>query len=133
MAYNPYTYQTTTTTTTYGYSPTQSLFMFGALVLSVVGLWKIFVKAGQPGWAAVVPFYNVYVLLQVIGRPGWWLILLFIPFVNIVFSLIIALDLAKVFGKSGLFGFVALWLFAPIGLAVLGFSDAKYTKPKMQV
>ena len=69
--------------------------------------WKVFTKAGQPGWAILIPFYNTYVLLKIVGRPGWWLVLMFIPLVNIVIAIIVAIDLAKSFGKS-LYGLSAL-------------------------
>ena len=76
----------------------------------------------------IVPFYNIYILMLVVKRPGWWLILFFIPFVNIVITLIVALDLAKVFGKSGAFGFFLNWLLMPIGQLITGFGAAKYKK-----
>jgi hypothetical protein len=96
------------------------------LVLTIAGLWKTFAKAKKPGWAAIVPIYNIIVLLEVINRPLWWIILLFIPIVNIIMTLVIALDLAKAFGKSALFGVVAIWIFNPIGYLMLGFGSAKY-------
>jgi hypothetical protein len=95
------------------------------LVLVVVGMWKIFTKAGEEGWKAILPFYNVYVLLKIVGRPAWWLILFLIPFVNFIVWIIVSLDLAKSFGKSGAFavGLIFLpFLFAPI----LGFGSATY-------
>lgn len=97
------------------------------IVLYVVAMWKVYTKAGKPGWAALVPIYNIYVLLQIIGRPGWWLLLYLIPFVNIIISLITAMDLAKVFGKSGLFGVFLLWLFSFIGYPILAFGKTTYT------
>ena len=54
------------------------------IVLYIVGAWKVYEKGNQPGWACLIPFYNIYVLLKIVGRPGWWLILFLIPFVNIV-------------------------------------------------
>lgn len=98
------------------------------LLLFFVGLWKVFTKAGQPGWAAIVPFYNVFVLLRIVGRPAWWLLLIFVPFVNIVVLLVVYLDLAKRFGKGAVFG-VGLWLLGFIFLPILAFSDATYTPP----
>ncbi|MCE7885116.1 MAG: hypothetical protein DYH08_14885 [Actinobacteria bacterium ATB1] len=98
-------------------------------VLAIVATWKVFDKAGQPGWAAIIPFYNIYIMLRVIGRPGWWLILYFIPFANIVVSLIVAMDLAKSFAKSTVFGVVGLWLFSIIGMLMLAFGDATYVGP----
>ncbi|HEU5187833.1 MAG TPA: DUF5684 domain-containing protein [Candidatus Saccharimonadales bacterium] len=99
--------------------------------LSIVAFWRVFEKAGQPGWAALIPFYNMYVLLKIVGRPGWWLILLFIPLVNVIVSLVVALDMAKAFGKSTLFGVVGLWLFNIIGYLILAFGDAKYIGKKI--
>lgn len=99
-------------------------------VLSIIAFWRVFEKAGQPGWAAVIPFYNLYVLVKVAGRPGWWFLLLLIPFVNVIVMLVIALDVAKAFGKSTAFGVVGLWLFSIIGYMILGFGDAKYLRKK---
>lgn len=98
-------------------------------VLVIAGLWKIFSKAGQPGWGAIIPIYNVYLMLKVAGRPGWWLVLYIIPIVNIVIALIVAIDLAKSFGKGAGFGVVALWLFTFVGYPMLGFGDARYQGP----
>jgi uncharacterized membrane protein YhaH (DUF805 family) len=69
-------------------------------------------------------------MLQMIGRPWWWMLLMLVPFVNIVVSVVIALDTAKVFGKSAVFGVVGLWLLSPIGMMMLAFGDAKYRKPE---
>jgi hypothetical protein len=98
-------------------------------VLFVVSLWRVFSKANQPGWAAIIPIYNIYVLLKVVGRPGWWLVLYLIPLVNLVVSIVVSIDLAKSFGKGGAFGFFALWLFSIIGYPVLAFSSARYAGP----
>lgn len=98
-------------------------------IFMIAALWKIFTKAGQPGWAAIIPIYNLYVELKIAGRPGWWLILFIIPFVNIIVSLILAIDLAKSFGKGAGFGVVGLWLFGIIGYPVLGFGSATYRGP----
>jgi uncharacterized membrane protein YhaH (DUF805 family) len=108
------------------------LIWLALVVFSIVATWKLYTKAGKPGWASIVPFYNVYVLLQIAGRPGWWMLLFFVPFVNIVIGLLLALDLAKVFGKSTVFGVVGLFLFSTIGYAMLAFGSAKYTAPAPQ-
>lgn len=89
----------------------------------------MFKKAGHPGWAAIIPIYNIYILLKIAGRPGWWLLLLLIPFVNFVVYIVIALDVAKNFGQSPIFGIIGLWLFSFIGYLILGFGDAKYVGP----
>lgn len=69
-------------------------------VLVIAGMWGVFSKAGQPGWAPIIPFYNTIVLLRVVGKPWWWLLLVFIPVVNIVVGVIVGVDLAKSFGKG---------------------------------
>lgn len=98
-------------------------------VIYIIAMWKMYVKAGQPGWTAIVPIYNMYIMLKMVGRPGWWLLLFLVPLVNIVIMLLIAIDLAKAFGKSPTFGVIALWLFSAIGYLMLGFGDAKYIGP----
>jgi hypothetical protein len=95
-------------------------------VLYIIGLWATFLKARRHGWAAIIPFYNIYTLLKVAGRPGWWLILYIIPIVNIVIHILVSLDVAKRFGKSAAFGIVGLWLFGFIGFLILGFGSAVY-------
>lgn len=98
------------------------------IAILIIALWKIFAKAGKPGWAAIVPIYNAVVLLEIVGRPVWWIILMFIPFVNIVIAIILAIDLAKSFGKGG--GFAAgLILLSPIFYPILGFGSAQYQGP----
>lgn len=112
------------------FSSTISCFCSGIIfLLVVIGLWRIFEKADQPGWAAIIPIYNLYIVLKIIGRPWWWLLLMLIPFVNIVISIIVAIDLAKSFGKDAAYGIILLWLFSVIGYIVLGFSDAQYMGP----
>lgn len=98
-------------------------------LLAVAGLWKTFEKAGQPGWASIIPIYNTYVLIKVAGRPAWWLLLFLIPFVNIVVSAIVAVDVARAFGRSELFGVIGLWLFSIIGYMMIGFGEDTYQGP----
>lgn len=101
------------------------IFMILIAVFIIACYWKLFVKAGQPGWAAIVPIYNIIVLLQIVGKPVWWIILMFIPCVNIVIALLIYLDLARVFGKSTGFG-IGLFLLGIVFLPILAFGDAEY-------
>ena len=89
-------------------------------VLFVIGAYPAFMKAGKPGWAAVIPFVNIYFTIKLAQRPGWWLVLYFIPLVNIVIHLIVSVDVARAFGKSEIWGVVLLWLFQFIGLAFIG-------------
>lgn len=121
-----YTTQTTTTSGGGGLFMFWMFFYFAVAVAAIVALWKTFEKAGQPGWGALIPIYNLYLLLKVAGRPGWWLLLFLIPVVNLVVYIIISIDVAKAFGKSTAFGVVGLWLFHVIGYLILGFGDAKY-------
>jgi hypothetical protein len=94
----------------------------------IIGFWMLFSKANQPGWAAIIPFYNIYVLMKVVGRPGWWLILYLIPLVNIIVHIVVMLDLAKSFGRSS--GFAVGLIFLPfIFIPILGFGDASYVGP----
>jgi len=102
------------------------LVWLAVLVIVVIGGWKVFEKAGQPGWAILVPFYNAYIMLKIAGRPGWWLILYFIPLVNLVIAIIVAIDIAKAFGQSAVFGFFLLFLLGGIGYLILGFGDYRY-------
>ena len=98
------------------------------IVFEIAALWHVFVKGGRPGWAAIIPFYNYYVLLKVVGRPGWWLILYFIPIINIVVWLIVAIDLAKSFGKGTGYG-VGVFFLAFVFVPILGFGSARYVGP----
>ena len=102
------------------------LLYLAVIVLLIIGEWKIFTKAGQPGWAVLIPFYNLYVFLQIVGRPTWWmLILLFIPVVNLIFLVIMTNDLSKSFGQG--IGFtLGLIFLSPIFILLLGFGDYKY-------
>lgn len=102
-------------------------FALAIIVLEVAALWQVFRKADRPGWAAIIPFYNIYVLLKVVGRPGWWLILYFIPIVWFIVWIIVAYDLAKSFGKG--VGFtVGLVLLPFVFIPILGFGPARYVE-----
>jgi len=98
-----------------------------ALVM-LAGMWKVYDKAGKPGWAAIVPIYNIYVLMEIIGRPSWWVILFLLPFINIVVGIITSFELAASFGKSLLYSW-GLVVFPYIFYPVLGFGDAQYKGP----
>jgi hypothetical protein len=99
-------------------------------ILAIVALWRVFTKAGRPGWAALIPIYNIYTLVKVAGNSGWFVLLYFIPIVNVIISIVVALGVAKNFGKSGVFGFIGLWLFSLIGYLILGFGSAQYVGEK---
>lgn len=94
-------------------------------VVMIVANWKIFTKAGKPGWASIIPFYNQYVMFEVAGMNGWMFLLLLVPIVNIVISIMLYLNLAKAFGKSTGFA-IGLILLNPIFSLILAFGSAKY-------
>jgi len=101
------------------------IFYVAIIVLMIASMWKIYAKAGQPGWAAIVPIYNIIVLLQIVKKPLWWIILCLIPLVNIIILIIIYNELSKAFGKGPGFT-VGLILLGIIFFPILAFGDAKY-------
>lgn len=110
-----------------------SIYMILSLIfflLCLIGLWKIFEKAGEKGWAALIPFFNLYVWLRVIRKPIWWYIFLLIPFINVFVILLMIVEVLKCFSKHGL-GAQALGVLFPFFyLPYLGFSPKeKYTDP----
>lgn len=109
--------------------PTSFWLIYGVMFIAVIaGYWKVFEKAGQPGWAALIPFYNVIVMLKIIGKPWWWLLLLLIPIVNFVILIWMFNLLSKSFGKGEGFT-VGLVLLTAIFILILGFGDARYQGP----
>jgi uncharacterized membrane protein YhaH (DUF805 family) len=104
------------------------IFWLAFMILVIAGCWKVFIKAGQPGWASIIPIYNVYIWCKIVGRPGWWVILLLIPFVNFIVAIILSIDLAKSFGKGVGFG-LGLALLGFIFWPILGFGSAQYQGP----
>ncbi|HEX7679841.1 MAG TPA: DUF5684 domain-containing protein [Thermoanaerobaculia bacterium] len=125
--------QDSTTTTTTGVSPLAAgmgvgmmLVWCAVVLILIISLWKIFTKAGKPGWAAIVPIYNVIVMLEIACKPIWWFILMLIPLVNIIVIIIVLIELAKRFGKG--VGFAIGMLILPfIFYPMLAFGDSKYT------
>ena len=104
------------------------IFQLLILAFFVWVFWKIFEKAGKPGWAAIIPIYNVIVLLQVVGRPFWWIFLLLIPLVNVVIGFIVALDLSRSFGHDLAFA-LGLFFLGFIFYPVLAFGGDAYQGP----
>jgi hypothetical protein len=98
------------------------------VAVMLAAMWMIFTKAGKPGWAAIIPIYNLVVLLEIVGKPLWWIILYFIPIVNIVVVILVYAGLARSFGKGG--GFVVGMIFLPfIFFPILGFGADRYLGP----
>ena len=98
------------------------------IVFLVVSIWKVFAKAGEPGWAVLIPIYNAYVYLKIAGKPWWWLLLFLIPLVNLIIMIIATLAFAKAFGKGVGFAIGMIFL-GFIFYPILAFGDATYTKP----
>lgn len=94
-------------------------------ILTIIGMWKIFTKAGKPGWASLIPIYNIVVMLEVTKLPMWYIALFFIPFANIVALFLIYIELAHKFGKSTGFGVLTVF-FSPICLPILGLGSSTY-------
>lgn len=105
------------------------LMLFAVIGLVLAGGWMMFAKAGKPGWAIIVPIYNWIVILEIAGKPIWWILLLLIPCVNVIVMLLIWIDVAKAFGQGAGFG-IGLLLLSPIFIPILGFGSAKYIGPQ---
>ncbi|MES2985975.1 MAG: DUF5684 domain-containing protein [Patescibacteria group bacterium] len=95
------------------------------VILTFVSLWKIFEKANKPGWASLIPIYNIVVLCEIVKKPTWYVVLFFIPFVNVILAFILLLELSKAFGKG--VGFTLGLIFLPmIFYPVLAFDSSTY-------
>lgn len=98
-------------------------------VLMIVASWKILTKAGRPGWASIIPFYNYYIEFEMVGMNGWLFLLLLVPIANIVISIMYNIKLAQVFGKGTGFA-IGLIFLNPIFLLILAFGSAQYQGPQ---
>ena len=101
------------------------LLMIALCIFGIVTMWKLFEKAGEPGWASIIPIYNTIIILKIAGKPGWWFFLLLIPIVNLIIYIMAMISLAENFGKGGGFAF-GLILFSIIFFAILAFGEAEY-------
>jgi hypothetical protein len=97
-------------------------------LVTIAGMWKTFAKAGEPGWAAIIPIYNYVVLVKISGKPMWWVVLFFIPCANIVAAILVPIAIAERFGKGAGFG-IGLAFLSFIFFPLLGFGDAQYSPP----
>ena len=141
-----YTYTTTTTSADDAaaagvfalFAGVYMVIWLAVAVVMIVSMWKIFEKGGQEGWKSIIPFYNNYVLAEMVGKPGWWgltPLAMLIPLVNfvawipvVVLMILIQIELAKSFGKEPVWAL--LLIFIPVvGYPMLAFSDAKYVGP----
>ena len=98
-------------------------------VLMLVAVWKVFAKAGEPGWASLIPFYNTYVEFRMAGYNPWLFLLLLVPVVNIVLALLVSYKIGETFGKGPVFNIVWMVLFPVVGWLILGFGGAQYRRP----
>jgi len=104
------------------------IFCVVVAVFLIIAQWKIYVKAGKPGWAVLIPIYNTLVMLEIVGKPWWWLLLMLIPFINIIFAIWMINLLSKSFGKDEGFT-IGLILLSIVFYPILGFGPAKYQGP----
>lgn len=102
------------------------LFTMIVSIVTIVAMWKLFKKAGKPGWASIIPIYNTYTLFDIV-YPGHGIkfLLMLIPFVNIYIGIKCYIDLAKAFGKSGAYALGLIFL-NPIFMCILGFDSSVY-------
>jgi hypothetical protein len=105
------------------------LIQLAIVVFFIVTMWKVYAKAGRPGWYSLIPFFNVYVLLKMASKPGWWLILFFIPIVNVIIAILAVFGLGRNFGKGGGFA-IGLILLPIIFYPILAFGDAQFSGPR---
>jgi hypothetical protein len=98
---------------------------FIVAIIVIIAMWKVFEKAGKPGWASLIPIYNIIVMLEIADKPLWWLILFFIPIANIIAIIIIFISIAEKFGQSAGFGLGLVFL-GFIFWPILGFGDSQY-------
>ena len=97
------------------------------IVLAIIGMWKLFEKGGKPGWTAIIPIYNTCMLIELAGKPIWWILLMFIPIVSFVVGILVMIGLAKNFGRGA--GTAIGLIFLPfIFMMILGFGSAEYKK-----
>ena len=98
--------------------------------LVIAGLWKLFAKAGRPGWASIIPIYNIIVMQDIVGREAWKIVLLLIPLLNIYFGITLYISFAKAYGKRGIGNYLAILLLGIIFIPLWGFSnEVRYQGP----
>lgn len=148
LAQTTYTYTTTTTNETSGGWLAAAFMAWLVIIIpfvifAIVCMWRIFEKAGVPGWKSIIPGYNSWILAEIAGKPGWWGIVGLagvIPVVGFIASIaafvlyiIIAIELAKKFGKDAVFAVFLLVIFSLVGMAILAFGSAQYQGAKPAV
>lgn len=114
--------------TMYGFLYGWIIFCLAMAIFLIIAQWKVFEKAGQPGWAVLIPIYNIYVMTKIGGKPGWWVLMLILPILNIVFFIWLLNMISKSFGKDEGFT-VGLVLLGIVFWPILGFGSAQYLGP----
>lgn len=125
--YDTTMYETTSQTGVIALLSTYMILILVIAVIMIVANWKVFTKAGKPGWASIIPLYNMYVMFEIAGMNGWMFLLTFVPIANIIIQIMLYLNLAKKFGKSTGFA-IGLILLNPIFLLMLAFGNTEYNK-----
>ena len=113
-----------------GVSAVYAILSLAISVLTLVAMWKLFVKAGRAGWKCLIPFYNTYCLYDIAWGNGWLFLLMFVPCVNVVVGIMMLFKLAKAFGQGTGFGFGLVFL-NTIFILILGFGSAEYVGPRV--
>jgi len=118
-------------TSIFALSATNSLLALAVYVLLAVALWRVFTKAGYPGWLAVIPIVNLVYLTKVAGFSGWFALLYIVPIVGFVFYIIVSIRVGRAFGHGWFLSVVLLVLLHVIGYLILGFSSDKYRAERL--
>lgn len=113
----------TASTTNAGVSAIALIIILVLAVLAIIANWKLFEKAGEKGWKAIVPIYNLVILCRISGLSGWYTIALLIPYLNFLAAIYLYYRLSKSFGKG--IGMTILLLLY-VGLFILGFGKSQY-------
>jgi hypothetical protein len=108
-----------------GLSPVAWIVIIVIALVVIAGMWKAFEKAGEPGWGAIIPIFNIYLMLKIGGKPWWWLFLLLVPIVNFIVSIIMNIGISRNFGHGVGFG-LGLTFLGFIFWPLLGFGDDQY-------
>ncbi len=114
------------------------LFIIAIYIVVAIAMWKIFEKAGEKGWKALIPLYNYWTLCEIVGKPGWWslsFLLSVIPFIGwiapLIVAILVSLELGKAFGKDTVWSILLLVIFSLVGYLMLGFGSDKFDKSKL--
>ena len=127
LAAYTYTTYTTTSSSSSGMSAALLIFYLILVAILIAAYWKIFTKAGQAGWKAIIPIYSAVILCRIVGLSGWYVLILLVPFVNIVFAIYLCYRLSVAFGHG--VGMTILMFIFGIGALILGYGSSKYLGP----